>query len=221
MLYPLLRRINEHLVRWACRKYKRLVEAAVIADPALHDAVEHPREVGEGLVTAPGDVPGPHFPAHRLDGVLADCREEVHEVLPPFVLGQPRAERVPQECERRDLMIATPAGVLTVHHAGLARMQFQAGVRQPRGQGIAYLHGLRLAAAVNNRIITVTLKCDARVFPGQPAAFPAPGHRIQRRPPRAVTMGIAVENGFHQLFRMHGYHRLRDPVSHGGHTPGF
>ena len=24
MLYPLLRRINEHLVRWACRKYKRL-----------------------------------------------------------------------------------------------------------------------------------------------------------------------------------------------------
>ena len=24
MSYPLLRRINEHLVRWACRKYKRL-----------------------------------------------------------------------------------------------------------------------------------------------------------------------------------------------------
>jgi RNA-directed DNA polymerase len=24
MLYPLLRRINEHLVRWAMRKYKRL-----------------------------------------------------------------------------------------------------------------------------------------------------------------------------------------------------
>ena len=24
MLYPLLRRINDHLVRWACRKYKRL-----------------------------------------------------------------------------------------------------------------------------------------------------------------------------------------------------
>jgi RNA-directed DNA polymerase len=24
MLHPLLRRLNEHLVRWACRKYKRL-----------------------------------------------------------------------------------------------------------------------------------------------------------------------------------------------------
>jgi RNA-directed DNA polymerase len=24
MLYPLLRRINDHLMRWACRKYKRL-----------------------------------------------------------------------------------------------------------------------------------------------------------------------------------------------------
>ncbi len=24
MLYPLLRRLNRHLVRWACRKYKRL-----------------------------------------------------------------------------------------------------------------------------------------------------------------------------------------------------
>ncbi len=24
MLYPVLRRLNRHLVRWACRKYKRL-----------------------------------------------------------------------------------------------------------------------------------------------------------------------------------------------------
>ena len=47
-------------------------------------------------------------------------------------------------------------------------MQFQADVRQPGGQGIPYLHGLRLAAAVNHRIITVPLERDTRVFPGQP-----------------------------------------------------
>src|SRR6266480_477931 len=88
----------------------RLVEAAVIVDPALHDAVEHLREVGEGLVTAPGNVPGPHFPAHRLDRVLADRREEVHKVLPPLVLGQPRTECVPQERYSKPSYFGSPWG---------------------------------------------------------------------------------------------------------------
>src|SRR5450755_3978654 len=71
---------------------------------------------------APGDVPGTDLPTHRRDRVLADRREETHEMLSPPVLGQSRTERVPQERERRDLMIVTPVRVLAVHHVGLVRM---------------------------------------------------------------------------------------------------
>ena len=47
-------------------------------------------------------------------------------------------------------------------------MQLQSDFRQPRSQGIPYHDGLPLAAAVNHRIITVTLERHARMFPGQP-----------------------------------------------------
>src|SRR5664280_2249275 len=91
-----------------------LVEAPIEVDPPLHDAVEHQCQIVEGLVTAPGDVPGTDLPTHRRDHVLADRREETHEMLSPPVLGQPRTKRVPQERERRDLMIVTPVRVLAV-----------------------------------------------------------------------------------------------------------
>ncbi len=58
------------------------------------------------------------------------------------------------------------------------------------------------------------IKINDPVVP--PAAFPAPGHRVQCRPPRAVTIGIGVEDRLHQPLQIHGHHRLRDPVSHSG-----
>ena len=43
MLYPLLQRINEHLVRWACRKYKRLYRRPARARKLLAKAArQHP-----------------------------------------------------------------------------------------------------------------------------------------------------------------------------------
>ena len=46
------------------------------------------------------------------------------------VFGQPGPELIPQERERRDLMIAAPINVLAVDDPGLARMQFQADFGQ-------------------------------------------------------------------------------------------
>src|SRR5216683_1331886 len=103
-----------------------LVEAPVIVDPPLHDAVEHLRKVVQGFVTALGPVPGADLRSHGLDRVLADRREEAHEMLPVLALGQPGTKRVPQERERRDLMIAAPVVVLAVNDARLVWMQFQA-----------------------------------------------------------------------------------------------
>ena len=60
-------------------------------------------------------------------------------MLPAPVLSQPGAERVAQERERRDLMIATPVGVLAINDPGLIWVQFQADLRQPRCEGIPYL----------------------------------------------------------------------------------
>ncbi len=89
-------------------------------------------------------------------------------MLTPPVLGQPRTERIPQKRERRDLMLAAPVSVLAVDDARLARMQLQADGRQPFRQGIPHHDGLRLAAAVNHRIIAVALERDRRERPGQP-----------------------------------------------------
>src|SRR6184192_1604567 len=58
--------------------------------------------------------------------------------LPHLFLGQPWTKRVPQERERRNLMIATPVGVLAVDDAGLVRMQLQTDCRQPLREGVPH-----------------------------------------------------------------------------------
>src|SRR6266567_3443279 len=105
-------------------------------------------------------------------------------MLPPPVLSQPRAERVAQERERRDLMIATPVGVLAINHTGLIWVQLQSDLRQPRCQGIPYHHGLLLAGAVNYRIIGIPLN---------PAGFPGPG-LPKCRPASASVLSATVSH---------------------------
>src|SRR5438874_1777437 len=53
---------------------------------------------------------------------------------------------------------------------------------------------------------------------GPPAAFPAHRHRVQRRPPRLVTIGIGVELRLHQPLQEHGHHRLGNSVSYGRYS---
>src|SRR5664279_2797459 len=50
-----------------------------------------------------------------------------------------------------------------------------------------------------------------------PTPLPAATHRVQRRPSRAVTIGVGVENRFDRTLQLHGRHRLGDPVSHSWH----
>ena len=144
------------------------VEAPVVVDPPLHDAVEHQRKVAEGLVTALGPVPGADLRSHGLHRVPADRRQERHGMLAVPVFGQPGPELIPQERERRDLMIAAPVSVLAVDDPGLARMQFQADFGQAGSDRIPHLAGLLLAGAVHHRVIAVPLEPDAREIPRHP-----------------------------------------------------
>jgi hypothetical protein len=59
---------------------------------------------------------------------LAAGRKLTNSVL---LLRQSRAERVPEEIERRVLVRAAPVVVLAVHDAGLALVELQAALRQP------------------------------------------------------------------------------------------
>ena len=99
-----------------------LVEASVVVDPPLHDAVEHAGKVVKGLVTATAQRPRTDLGSHRLHCVRADRGQERHEVLAVPVLGQSRTELIPQERELGVLSRAHPVRVLAVDDARLVWM---------------------------------------------------------------------------------------------------
>src|SRR5436190_22901349 len=113
-------------------------------------------------------MPRTNLATHRLDRILADRREEAHEVLTPLVLGQPRTELIPQERERCDLMIVTSVGVLAGYDARLARVQLQTDLRQPGSDSIPHLARLPRATAVHHRVITVAFERNVRELPDHP-----------------------------------------------------
>jgi hypothetical protein len=53
---------------------------------------------------------------------------------------------------------------------------------------------------------------------GFPAALPARGHRVDRRPPHPVAVGDGVEDLLNPLLQPPGHHGLGDPVGDGGHA---
>jgi hypothetical protein len=63
--------------------------------------------------------------------VVAGCREEVDELAALLLLRQSRAERVPEEIERRVLVRAAPVVVRAVHDAALLLVELEAALRQP------------------------------------------------------------------------------------------
>jgi hypothetical protein len=85
-------------------------------------------------------------------------------------LGQPRPELIPQERERRDLMIVTPVGILSADDARLVRMQLQTDLRQASGDRVPDLVGLGFATATHHRVIAIPLEPDARELSGHPGA---------------------------------------------------
>src|SRR4051795_7727878 len=70
---------------------------------------------------------------HLFERLWTDRWQERREHLAALLIaGHPRAERVAQERERRDLMVATPVAVLAVHDLGFVGVQPQSDLVHPR-----------------------------------------------------------------------------------------
>jgi hypothetical protein len=132
--------------------------------------MEDPRQVGEGLVRTQVQAPAADFPPHSLARVAAGCREEVDELAARLVPGQSRAERVAEEIEALVLAAAASRRVLAVHDAGLALIEREPTVRQPRSDRGPQLPDLLLAAGVDDHVVAIALEQDARELPGLAAA---------------------------------------------------
>src|SRR5262249_16583370 len=97
-----------------------------------------------------------------------DGRAEADEGLAASVPGTSRTKRVAKEVEALVLMRAGAVRVLAVHDARLVQIQLQTDLRQPLDDRVEHELRLRLAPAVQDRIIRVALERDGRKLPGQP-----------------------------------------------------
>src|SRR3954469_13166646 len=78
---------------------------------------------------------------------LLTAGRKLTKCLPHLFLASRGRNVLPQERERRDLMIATPVVVLAVDDARLVRMQLQTDRRQPLREGVPHLPGPLLTDA--------------------------------------------------------------------------
>src|SRR5690348_17882624 len=91
----------------ACQQ-RRLVEVAVVADPASDVGTEHPGEIIEGLVGPVLETPAPDASADLLEGLVGCCRQERDPVLPAAPCRQPRPERVAERSEEHTSELQSP-----------------------------------------------------------------------------------------------------------------
>ena len=106
----------------------RLVEVAVVADPAADAWVVHRSQLSQGQVAAVMKRPAPDCPADALQRLRAGCREKAvrKDALAAF-----RPHRLPgskletQEVERNDRIVTSPIRILAVDDLRLLRMQYQ------------------------------------------------------------------------------------------------
>src|SRR5215218_4871526 len=76
---------------------RRLVEVAVVADPASDVGAEHPGKIIEGLVGPVLEAPAPDAAADLLESPVGGCRQERDAVLPAAPCRQSRPERVAEK----------------------------------------------------------------------------------------------------------------------------
>ena len=141
----------------------RLVEAAVVLNPAAKDRIPHVGQVVDGLIATPREVPTSHLLPHPRRCRIAHRRYEADEVLTPSILCPTRAKRVPQEGELLRGILPRPVVILAVDDVRLLRMDVQPALRQTTFDMRQDLLRLRLRPTVRDDIIRVPLERNVRV----------------------------------------------------------
>src|ERR1700751_4642327 len=153
------------------RTQLRLIEVAVVDDPAADARVVHLGQFGQGLVAAMMKRPAADIAADarqclRADGGLETVREDASVRLHPHDLSGSKleAEKVKVDVGK----VAAPVDILTVDDLCLLRMQHQLAVRQAVGNRAPECPRLLGALAMTNDVVRVPLEQDVRKVPRHP-----------------------------------------------------
>ena len=126
----------------------RLVEVAVVVDPALDVRSEHPCQICQGFVGPVVERPPSDRLPDRLQRLRARRRQEGGAITTtaPGCLSRPKA--IAEEVKRLDRIVAAPVRVLAVDDLRLCRMKNQPAGPKADLQGTPQRASLRFAAAV-------------------------------------------------------------------------
>lgn len=108
-----------------------LEELAVVLNPAAHDRIQHVRQILDGFVALPMNVPASHFPAHLGRGIIANPWGETDEVPSPTVLRPPWSKRVAEKVKLLVFMPTSVAVILAIDDFRLLRMKLQFALGEP------------------------------------------------------------------------------------------
>src|ERR1700737_3069206 len=112
------------------RTQLRLVEVAVIVDPAANARVVHLGQVLQGLVAAMMKRPAPNCSADGRQRLRTGGGQEARKGLTSPSQRFPRSERKPEKVERLVRKVATAVRILAVDDLRLLRMQHQLAGRE-------------------------------------------------------------------------------------------
>src|SRR5215471_12348383 len=159
------------------RTQLRLVEVAVVGDPAADARVVHLGQFGQGLVAAMMKRPAADIPADarqclRADGGLETVREDAPVRLRPHYFSGSKLEG---EKVKVDLgKVAAPVDILAVDDLRLLRMQHQLADRQAVGNRAPECPRLLGAFAMTNEV--------SRAGESHPRALAEPDVRLSPHP---------------------------------------
>src|ERR687887_339377 len=147
------------------RTQLRLVEVAVVGDPATDARVVHLGQFGQGLVAAMMKRPAANISADarqrlRADGGLETVREDASIRLHPHDLSGSKLEAEKVKVNVGE--VAAPVDILAVHDLRLLRMQHQLAGRKAVSNRVPECPRLLGALAMTNDVVRVPLEQDVR-----------------------------------------------------------
>src|SRR6516162_8801271 len=153
------------------RTQLRLIEVAVVGDPAADAWVVHLGQFGQGFVVAMMKRPAADFLADarqclRASGGLKTVREDASVHLHPHYLSGSKLEAEKVEADVGE--VAAPVHILAVDNLRLLRMQHQLADREAAGNRAPECPRLVSAPAVTDDVVRVPLEPDVRKRPRHP-----------------------------------------------------
>src|SRR5262245_55584752 len=144
----------------------RLVEMAVVVDPAATARIVHLGQVLQGLVTAMMKRPAPNGPTDGRQRLRAGRGLEAVRKGPLFPLSRHRlagSKLTAEKVERDAGKVSAPVGILAIDDLRLLGMQHQLARCEPLRQRVPQCPRLHSTAAVTNGIVRVPLERNVRV----------------------------------------------------------